>query len=103
MELKVTEPPDCSHCGEKMVRYDLPPVAFSDGLGWGTSFLWICPNDDCPIFVKGFDHTMENYGQASSLRVIVEPDTGRESVVPAATLAPKHLKAFVELRKKNVK
>ena len=102
MNIKVAKPPDCSHCKDTMVRYDLPPVAFSDGLGWGTSFLWICGNDNCPIFTKGFDHTMENYGQASSLRVIVEPDTGRESVVPAATLNPEHLKAFAEIRKKNI-
>ena len=101
MNIKVTEPPVCSHCNGIMIRYDLPPVAFSDGLGWGTSFLWICGNDECPIFAKGFNHTMENYGQASSLRVIVEPDTGRESVVPAATFAREHLKTFIELRNKS--
>lgn len=101
-ELKVKEAPVCSHCNETMTRQDLPPVSFSDGLGWGTTFLWICANDDCPIFRKGFYHTMENYGQASSLRSIIEPDSGHASVIPAATLDPEHFKAFAELRKKRL-
>ncbi len=99
MKLKVTEPPTCSHCGVKMVAQELPPINFSDGLGWGTSFLWVCPSDDCPIFRKGFYKTMENYGQTTSMRAIVEPDSGLESVTPAFTLDKEHLKDFVKIRK----
>ncbi|MGK7344903.1 MAG: hypothetical protein ACNS63_03760 [Candidatus Nitrospinota bacterium M3_3B_026] len=98
MNLKVNEPPVCGHCGASMIKHDLPPVTFSDGLGWGAPFLWMCPNDECPIFRKGFYHTLDNYGQTTSMRAIVEPDSGRESVVPAFTIAAEHLDAFVEIR-----
>ncbi len=98
MKLKVTEPPECAHCGEIMCRYDLPPASFSDGLGWGTGFLWMCANDDCPIFQKGFEHTISNYGQTSSLRSIVEPDTGNESVIPAFSTIDEHFEKFKKIR-----
>lgn len=105
MNIKITEAPDCPHCGTKMMEYELPPFAFSDGLGWGTSFLWICPSDQCPVFRKGFDHTIKHYGQTSSMRSIIEPDTGAESVIPAFTLDEKHyssyLKAWREGKQEN--
>lgn len=82
-----------------MVRYDLPPVTFADGLGWATTFLWVCPNDDCPVFSKGFGHTLDNYGHTTSLRSIVEPDSGRESVIPAFSMNETHFRKFLEYRK----
>jgi hypothetical protein len=103
MTIKVNEPPKCSHCDETMVRYELPPISFSDGLGWGTTFLWVCPSDECPIFRKGYGHNINNYGNTASLRSIVEPDTGRASVVPAMSMDDEHFKDFVDLRKKQMK
>jgi hypothetical protein len=85
-----------------MAKYDLPPVSFSDGLGWGTTFLWVCADDDCPVFRQGFHQTLDRYGLTSSMRVIVEPDTGRESVTVAATFDPEHLKTFADSRKKSM-
>jgi len=99
MKLKVTEPPVCPHCGERMVHYDLPPVTFADGLGWGTTFLWVCPSDDCPIFRKGFEHTLSHYGQTTTMRSIIEPDSGRASVVPAFSMDTEHFETFEKTRK----
>jgi len=81
-----------------MEKYDLPLINFSDGLGWGAPFLWMCVNDDCPVFNKGFTHTLNNYGQTTSMRVVVEPDSGRESVAPAFTLNSEHIKTFISVR-----
>lgn len=96
MEIKITEPPDCPHCGTEMMRYELPPFTFSDGLGWGATFLWICPSDQCPIFRKGFDHTVKHYGQTSSMRSMIEPDSGNESVIPALTLDKEHYASYLK-------
>ena len=100
MAIKITEPPDCPHCTRKMIEYNVPPVSFADGLGWGTDFLWICPNDECPIFKRGFEHTLANYGQTSSLRAIIQPDNGEAAVVPALSLDMEHFKTFVDHRNK---
>lgn len=103
MEVTVKKAPVCGHCGAQMVRYDLPPVTFADGLGWATTFLWVCANDECPVFRKGFEHTLGNYGHTTSLRSIVEPDSGRASVIPAFSLDESHFKKFVEFRKSVMK
>ena len=100
-DLVVKEPPACPHCGETMVRFTLPPVTFGDGLGWNSEFLWICASDECPVFRKGFEQAFETYGRPLSMRAIVEPDTGRNSVVPAFTLDPAHIKTFIEARDKH--
>lgn len=70
------------------------PVTFADGLGWATTFLWVCANDDCPVFRKGFEHTLGNYGHTTSLRSIVEPDSGQASVIPAFSLDGDHFRKF---------
>ena len=41
---------------------------------------------------------MSNYGRASSMRAIVEPDTGRGSVAPAFSLDPEHIGEFLKIR-----
>ncbi|MBF0293106.1 MAG: hypothetical protein HQK86_13220 [Nitrospinae bacterium] len=81
-----------------MDRVALPPVTFGDGLGWNSEFLWMCSSDECPIFRKGFEQAFEMYGRTVSMRAIVEPDTGRHSVMPAATFDPGHIKTFLDAR-----
>lgn len=97
MKNEITEAPDCPHCQTEMMEYELPLFNFSDGLGWGTPFLWICPSDQCPVFRKGFDHTVKHYGQTSSMRSIIEPDTGTESVIPAFTLDEEHYSSYLKI------
>lgn len=46
---------------------------------------------------------MNNYGHTASLRSIVEPDTGRESVAPALSLDKEHFSDFVEIRKESMR
>ena len=39
--------PKCPYCGAEMMIWEVPPFSFSDGLGWGTPYLFICFNDEC--------------------------------------------------------
>lgn len=55
----------------------------SRNLDWGTPFLWVCFNDECTFFVKGWEHMMNTYGQLTSYRYMVEPDSGNCGVLPA--------------------
>ena len=68
--------PVCSHCGQKMVIWECPPVSFSDGLGWGTPFLYVCFNDNCPPFVEGWKNIMDNYATVASYRCTCDPMSG---------------------------
>ncbi|MBN1841564.1 MAG: zinc ribbon domain-containing protein [Deltaproteobacteria bacterium] len=68
--------PVCPHCGQEMVIWECPPVNFSDGLGWGTPYLYVCFNDNCPPFVQGWKDIMDNYATAASYRCICDPMSG---------------------------
>ena len=74
--------PACPHCGEKMNIWEVPPVAFGDGLGWGTPYLYICFNDDCPLYVQGWDNIEKNYGHKSSYRCLCYPGTETFECLP---------------------
>lgn len=98
MKLKVTQPPECPVCAERMERYDLPPVTFSDGLGWGAPFLWVCPSDDCPVFRDGFENLFHRHGQPLSMRSIIEPDSGRAGATPTFSFDRAHFETFLRER-----
>ena len=48
------EKPKCPHCDQEMNLWEVPPVTFSDGLGWGVPYLFICFNDECDLYKEGF-------------------------------------------------
>ncbi len=74
--------PACPHCGLEMKLWEVPPVAFSDGLGWGTPYLYLCFNDDCPLYVQGWKNMEENYGHTSSYRCLCYPGTETFECMP---------------------
>ena len=76
------ERPVCPHCKEEMKLWEVPPVAFSDGLGWGTPYLYLCFNDDCPLYVQGWKNIKENYGHTSSYRCMCYPGTETFECMP---------------------
>lgn len=67
------EKPHCPHCNLEMVLWEIPPINFSDGLGWGSPYLFVCFNDDCPSYKKGWDHLSETMEVYASYRYINEP------------------------------
>jgi predicted RNA-binding Zn-ribbon protein involved in translation (DUF1610 family) len=74
--------PKCPHCGEVMSLWEVPPVTFSDGLGWGTPYLYLCFNDDCPMYVEGWQNLEENYSHKASYRCLCYPGTEQYECMP---------------------
>jgi hypothetical protein len=74
--------PVCPHCSQGMVIWECPPVAFSDGLGWGTPYLYVCFNDDCPLYLEGWENIMEQYANVASYRCICDPMSGKMDCMP---------------------
>jgi len=68
------EKPKCPHCGKEMSIWEVPMMTFSDGLGWGSPYLFICFNDECPIYTQGWENIQENYGHSASYRCMCYPD-----------------------------
>ena len=74
--------PICPHCGEQMEIWEVPPVAFSDGLGWDSPYMYVCFNDDCPLYLNGWDNLWENFSQRASYRCIKSPNDNNFEAMP---------------------
>ena len=74
--------PICPHCQLEMNIWEVPPFSFSDGLGWGVPYLFICFNDECPPYVRGWDDLMENYAQTASVRCMCYPGKDKFEFMP---------------------
>jgi len=76
------EKPKCPHCDEEMKLWEVPPISFSDGLGWGTPYMYVCFNDNCPQYVQGWENIKENYAHTASYRCINYPGTDTFEYMP---------------------
>ena len=76
-EYQIKEAPTCRYCNATMEKMD------ARHLEWGTTFLWVCYNNECTFFKKGWDHMMKTVGQLVSYRFMITPDNGSQGVIPA--------------------
>ena len=76
------EKPNCPHCSAEMSIWEVPPITFSDGLGWGVPYLYICFNDECPMYQQGWEHMQDNYGRKASYRCMRYPDEDKYECLP---------------------
>lgn len=65
----------CPHCNQELTLCHAPPVHVGDGLGWGSEFLFICLNDECSLFVNGWEYVENQYGHVGSYRHMEIPNS----------------------------
>ena len=75
---------DCIHCGQPMLEWSASQNDFGDGLGYGATMMLVCFNDDCPMYVKGWNSMFDRYGRVGSVRYFYNPDDGDNGVLPVA-------------------
>jgi hypothetical protein len=74
--------PHCPDCNEEMSIWEVPPLNIGDGLGWGTPYLFVCFNDECPTYKGGWDNIQENFGHRSSYRNFCYPGSETFECIP---------------------
>lgn len=74
--------PNCPHCEVEMTLWEVPPINFSDGLGWQSPYLFVCFNDECPSYKKGWEHMAETMESPASYRCYVEPGQSNFEYMP---------------------
>ena len=67
----------CPHCEARLLPWQSPDLTT-----WGGKTQYICFNDDCPYFVRGWDHLKTNFDVVASYRHRFDPDTGQTGPLP---------------------
>jgi hypothetical protein len=76
-----TERPVCPYCGEKMHIWQCGESGFGCGSRWGTPYLFVCANDECPPFVEGWKGMRERYGRTCSYRCLCYPESRKTEMM----------------------
>lgn len=69
--------PKCPHCGADMRKWKTPPLST-----WSHPWQWVCFNDECPYYTRGWDWMMESQNVKASYRHRMDPSTGASGPLP---------------------
>ncbi len=78
----------CKHCGAELSKVLMPKES-----DWGVEYFFICMNDECSYFVRGWDWMMERFSVKSSYRFKIDPETGASGPIPVTS--PDDMKNWV--------
>lgn len=78
----------CPYCGERLKKWAVPDNPF--GQTWDNDHMYICFNDECAYYVRGWDHMGNEGNRGSSYRLMYNPEKDRCMPIPVPS--PRALK-----------
>ena len=70
----------CPYCDQKLSKWEVPDNPFCQT--WDNEFMYICFNDDCPYFIRGWDKMYRDTLQGMSYRLMYNPEKDRCMPIP---------------------
>lgn len=67
----------CPHCDSLLVRWANPSLA-----NWSGPFQWVCFDDACPYYVRGWDWMRQKFNVNASYRHRLDPTSGETGPLP---------------------
>lgn len=72
----------CPHCGDELNKWEVPQNCFTQ---WPNEYMYICFNDECPYFVRGWS-SMASQMNPGSYRLMYDPLTDSCQPIPVFNL-----------------
>jgi hypothetical protein len=79
--------PVCPYCSQEMRVWECFNTPFTCGSRWGSPYLYVCINDQCPPFVEGWESMKKLYGRTCSYRCICYPSSRKTAMMMVYTHA----------------
>jgi len=70
----------CPHCGEQLKKWAVPDNPFCQT--WDNDFMYICFNDLCDYYVRGWDFMYKEANKTMSYRLMYNPEKNRCMPIP---------------------
>ena len=67
----------CPHCNKPLKKWRCPPES-----SWNVEFQYVCFNDECPYYVKGWEWMEKKYKQKVSYRYRLNPFNNESGPLP---------------------
>jgi hypothetical protein len=67
----------CPHCSQQLKKWLCPPET-----SWDTDFQYVCFNDECSYYVRGWDWMKKKFNQNISYRYRLNPTNGESGPLP---------------------
>ena len=69
--------PTCPHCEAELKKWLVPEEAT-----WDDEFFFVCFNNECSYYIRGWKWMKEQYNQNASYRYALNPNTGGALMIP---------------------
>ena len=73
----------CPYCGERLNKWAVPDNPFA--CTWDNDFMYICFNDKCPYYVRGWEFMYREGNRGVSYRLMYYPEKDRCMPIPVPT------------------
>ena len=81
----LAERPTCPYCGREMSIWECYESALSCDSSWDTPYLFVCFNDECRVFVEGWESMKRHYGRRCSYRCVCPHGSANTEVMLVLT------------------